>query len=124
MRSTHRPVFLQLFKIHLPLTGWISILHRITGVLLFLLLPAPLYLWQRSLQDEAGFAQVLEWFSHWPLRILTLLLLWWFAHHLFAGIRFLLLDLDVGVGLQAARRSARWVLLADSAFLLGGLWLL
>lgn len=124
MRNTHRPVFLQLFKIHLPLTGWISILHRITGVLLFLLLPVPLYLWQRSLQDEAGFALVLEWLNHWPLRMLTLLLLWWFAHHLFAGIRFLLLDLDVGVGLRAARRSARWVLLADCAFLLGGLWLL
>jgi len=122
MPDQDRPVFLHLLQIRLPLTGWISIAHRLTGALLFLLLPLPLYLWQLSLQGEAGFAQALAWLGQWPLRLLLLLLLWWFAHHLFAGIRFLLLDLELGVGLAAARRSARWVLYADALVLLGGLW--
>jgi succinate dehydrogenase / fumarate reductase cytochrome b subunit len=125
MQPSERPVFLQLQHIHLPITGWVSITHRLTGALLFLLLPLPLYLWQRSLQGAAEYAQVLAWLGQWPLRLLLLLLLWWFAHHLFAGLRVLLLDLEYGVALAAARRSARWVFYADAAVLLaGGLWLL
>ncbi|MFO7592897.1 MAG: succinate dehydrogenase, cytochrome b556 subunit [Pseudomonadota bacterium] len=124
MRSSKRPVFLQLLQIHLPLPGWISIIHRITGVVLFLSLPLPLYLWQRSLQSEAGYQQVISWLAGWPLRLLLLLLLWWFAHHLFAGIRLLLMDLDRGVGLTRARLSARLVLAADLVVLLAlGVWL-
>lgn len=122
MQTRDRPVFLHLLRIHLPVTGWISILHRLTGVLLFLLLPLPIYLWQRSLESEAGYAQVLEWLGSWPLRTLFLLLLWWFAHHLFAGIRYLLLDLDRGVELARARVSARLVLFADVLVLLLLLW--
>lgn len=122
MQTSNRPVFLHLLQIHLPLTGWISILHRITGALLFLLLPLPIYLWQRSLESEAGYAQVLDWLESWPPRLLVLLLLWWFAHHLFAGIRYLLLDLDYGVGLAQARVSARLVLLGDALVLLILLW--
>jgi len=122
MQTDDRPVFLHLLRIHLPVTGWISILHRISGVLLFLLLPLPLYLWQRSLESDAAYAQVLEWLGSGPLRLLLLLLLWGFAHHLFAGIRHLLLDLDRGVDLARARASARLVLAADALVLLLLLW--
>lgn len=122
MQTRDRPVFLHLLRIHLPVTGWISILHRLTGVLLFLLLPLPLYLWQRSLESEAGYVQVLDWLGSWPLRMLFLLLLWWFAHHLFAGIRYLLLDLDRGVELARARVSARLVLFADALVIVLLLW--
>ena len=113
MRSDKRPVFLHLWQIQLPLTGWISILHRLTGLLLFLFLPLPLYLWQRSLQSEVDFVQVSQWLAAWPLRVLLLLLIWWFAHHLFAGVRFLFIDLDRGVSLTPARRSAWAVLIAE-----------
>ena len=93
-------------------------------MVLFLSLPLPLYLWQRSLQSEAGYQQVSAWLAGWPLRLLLLLLLWWFAHHLFAGIRLLLMDLDRGVGLTQARLSARLVLAADLVVLLAlGVWL-
>jgi succinate dehydrogenase / fumarate reductase cytochrome b subunit len=124
MQTPNRPVFLNLLKIRLPLTGWVSIAHRLTGFGLFLLLPIPLYFWQLSLTGPDGFQQVQSWFGTMPVRLLVLLLLWWFFHHFVSGLRFLLVDLDVGVSLSAARRSATWVLLADSVFLLGGLWLL
>lgn len=124
MRSDKRPVFLHLWQIQLPLTGWVSILHRLTGLLLFLFLPLPLYLWQRSLESEAGFVQVSQWLAAWPLRLLLLLLIGWFAHHLFAGVRFLLIDLDRGVSLAPARWSARAVLIADLLVVVWVGWLL
>lgn len=124
MLTRNRPVFLHLLQIHLPLTGWVSILHRLTGVILFLLLPLPLYLWQLSLESPMGYQQVQHWLDAIPLRALLLLLGWWFFHHLASGIRFLLLDIEIGVSLQAARRSAAAILIADAAFLLVGVWLL
>ncbi len=124
MRSDKRPVFLHLWQIQLPLTGWISILHRLTGLLLFFFLPLPLYLWQRSLESEEGFVQVSQWLAAWPLRLLLLLLIGWFAHHLFAGVRFLLIDLDRGVSLAPARWSARAVLVADLLVVVWVGWLL
>lgn len=124
MQSDNRPVFLHLLRIHLPLTGWISIAHRATGVLLFLLLPLPLLLLHRSLESEAGFETVSTWMEGWPVRLLLVLGLWWFAHHLFAGLRLLLMDIDRGVDLVQARRSARWVVLGDAlVLLLAGWWL-
>lgn len=124
MPERKRPIFLHLLKIHLPVTGWVSIVHRITGVLLFLLLPVPLYLLQRSLESPEGFQQVQVWLGLWPVRLLLLLMLWWFAHHLFAGIRFLLIDLDRGVRITTARRSALLLFALDFALLLGGVWLI
>lgn len=118
MQSVNRPVFLHLLQIRLPLSGWISIFHRITGVLLFLLFPLPLYLLQLSLQSEGGYRLVSDWLMLWPLRLMLLLLLWWLAHHLFAGLRYLLIDLDRGVDLAQARRSARVVVAADLLTLL------
>lgn len=124
MQSPNRPVFLNLLQIRLPLTGWVSIAHRLTGVLLFLLLPVPLYLWQLSLESQTGYQQVQTWWGMWPLRILTLLLLWWFFHHTVSGLRFLFIDLDRGVSLEMARFTAAAILIADAAFLLTGVWLL
>lgn len=122
MQNSKRPVFLNLLQIHLPLMGWVSIAHRLTGVLLFLLLPLPLWLWQHSLGNAADFAQVEEWLQALPVRLLLLLMLWWFLHHLFAGIRFLLLDMDVGASIKVARGSAVALLLLDGLLLLGGGW--
>lgn len=124
MPRQKRPVFLNLLQIHLPLMGWVSIVHRLTGVMLFLLLPLPLWLWQRSLSNEAGFLMISEWLQAWPLRLLLLLMLWWFLHHLFAGLRVLLLDIEIGSSLKTARNSAIVVFLLDLLVLVaGGLWL-
>lgn len=124
MLTSKRPVFLQILKIHLPITGWVSIAHRITGLLLFVLLPLPLYLLQLSLESQEGYMRTRELLTESPLRLLVLLMLWWFAHHLLAGIRFLFIDLDRGVDIATARRTAALLLVADILLLLGGVWLL
>lgn len=107
--NNNRPRFLNLWQIRLPVTGWASILHRLSGVLLFLLLPLPLYMLQLSLSGTEGFHRATLIANSLPARLVVLLLLWSLAHHLFAGIRVLLIDMEWGSGLAAARRSARLV---------------
>jgi succinate dehydrogenase / fumarate reductase cytochrome b subunit len=123
--NKNRPVYLNLFAIHLPITGLISVLHRVTGVVWVLLLPLSLALFQRSIENEAGYAQVLTLLSGMPARLALLLALWLFAQHLFSGVRHLLLDLDIGVSLNSARSSAIWVFAASAGVtLLAAWWLL
>lgn len=115
-KNNTRPVFLNLFQIHLPIGGVVSILHRITGVLLVLALPALLYGLQQSLSGPAEYAAVTAKLSGSWARALLLLLLWVFAQHFFSGIRHLLLDLDIGMEKNSARRLA-WLTLAASGLI-------
>jgi succinate dehydrogenase / fumarate reductase cytochrome b subunit len=112
-----RPKYLSLpallFEIRLPLPGWVSILHRISGLLLFLAVVWLLYLLDRSLASEEGFAAVRRYAGLLPVKLSLLVLLWAYCHHFCAGIRFLLLDLDKGVELGTARLSS-WIVLAAS----------
>lgn len=106
-----RPVYLNLFKIHLPIGGVVSITHRITGVVLVLLLPFGVYLLQLSLNDTSGFDRASEFLSAVPGRVIVLVTVWIFAQHFFSGVRHLLMDIDIGVEKGAARRTAwfTWV---------------
>lgn len=106
--TNKRPVFLNLFLIRQPPAAVLSIAHRISGVFMVLLLPVLIYLFDLSLRDPASFARVAYWFGSAPGKILVVALAWMLAHHLLAGIRFLLLDVHWGVERSAARRSA-WV---------------
>lgn len=119
-----RPVYLNLFKIRLPIGGVVSILHRVTGVFLVLLLPPAIYLLQRSLQDAATFEQTVRILGSLPGRALLLIITWMFVEHLYSGIRHLLLDIDVGIERTTARRTA-WLTLIVSivTVLLMGLWM-
>ncbi|OOG28643.1 succinate dehydrogenase, cytochrome b556 subunit [Thioalkalivibrio denitrificans] len=126
MRRDGRPVFLNLFQIRLPIPGVVSIAHRISGVLLFLSIPLFLLLFQRSLQGQAGFEQALGWLRNPAVMLLTLILVWSLLHHWLAGIRYLLIDVDVGLERQIARRTAWTVLVLApllTIILLGVLWL-
>ena len=111
-----RPKYLSLpailFEIRLPLPGWVSILHRVSGALLVFPLTAwLLYLLDVSLASEQGFAHVRDHYLQQPLAKAGLLLfVWAFAHHFFAGIRYLLLDIDKGIELRAARISSALVI--------------
>lgn len=122
MKSSLRPVYLDLLRIHLPVTGWVSILHRVSGALLFIALPAGVWVLSVSLADEAGFHRVAEWASQTPAKLVLLGLTWAFAHHLFAGLRHLALDLDFGVARQAARRSSMAVFALSAAATLAVAW--
>lgn len=127
MQTKKRPVFLdlQVLSRALPIPGIVSILHRISGVVLFLMLPVLLALLAGSLSNGETFATYKAWADNWLLKLILWGVLWAFIHHLFAGIRFLLLDAHLGTDLKTARQSARIVLIAGIvvALILGvALW--
>jgi len=108
--AKQRPKYLNLFEIRLPLAGFASILHRVSGAGLFLMLPALIYLLQLSLGTAEEFQDFRAVIAH-PLAKLVLTgLLWAFLHHFCMGIRILLLDIHLGIELEASRRSAKAVL--------------
>ncbi len=113
-----RPVFLNLFKIKLPIPGVASILHRVSGVLLFLGTPLSLLLLELSLQDEAGFQSVRELLKNPALFPVLFALLWSVSHHLLAGIRYLLLDFEIGIDKDPSARTAWGVLLGGAVLAL------
>ena len=101
-----RPDILNLLHIQMPVGALTSILHRITGVLLALSAPLAVYLLGRSLTDETGFTQVALLFTHWAAKSVMVILVWALAHHVLAGIRHVLMDIEIGSPLRMARRSA------------------
>ncbi len=105
-----RPKHLNLLQIRLPLPGIISIMHRISGAVLFLLLPLLLWLFQASLQSPASFAEFRSVVTHPLMKLVLLGLLWGYLHHLLAGLRHLFLDLDLGTELEKARLTSMIVL--------------
>ena len=122
MLPTNRPVYLNLFRLHLPVTGWVSILHRLSGALLFLLLPWMVWGFALTLSSEAGFARVVAWGSTLFSKLLTLALVWAFAQHFFSGLRHLAMDSHWGVSLKSARRSSLAVLLAAGSIVVLAAW--
>ena len=119
-----RPVYLNLFRIRLPLPGVVSIMHRASGALLFLLLPLLLYVLQLSLSSEQGFVEVQSWFGLPLVKLLLIGVIWGYLHHFCMGLRYLALDFDIGVDLPQARFSAKLVLAASIGLtVLIGVWL-
>ena len=106
----------QLVNYRLPLSGLVSILHRISGFLMFLLLPFVLYLLERSITSETTFDYLRGFASHWFVKLIVLALSWAYLHHFIAGIRHLFMDMHVGLSKEGARNSATTVL-AISLFL-------
>ncbi|HTS53349.1 MAG TPA: succinate dehydrogenase, cytochrome b556 subunit [Burkholderiales bacterium] len=122
--SESRPKYLDLFKIRLPVPGLVSILHRISGLGLFLFLPFLLWLFQSSLASPDSYVRYRAAFANPLVKLILIGLLWAFLHHLLAGLRFLALDLHYGADLATARASSRVVLLAAIALtVILGVWL-
>ena len=122
----NRPKFLNLFKIHLPITGIASINHRLSGLILFLAIPVSLYLFQLSLSSSSGFAEALTCLSSPWIKLALVVLIWSFVHHLLAGFRFLLIDQNIGISLPAARKTAWFVVFAAVivTLVISGVWIL
>ena len=93
----------------LPWPAKVSILHRVSGALLFLTLPLQLWLFDLSLASETSFEHLRSLADGVIVRLVLLALGWALLHHACAGIRFLALDLHWGVDREAARRSSLWV---------------
>ena len=97
---------MQIAGYRLPLAGLISILHRVSGAIMFLLLPLVLYLLQLSLNSENTFAYLKGLVDGWFVKLLILALSWAFLHHFCAGIRHLAMDYHVGVDKESARNTS------------------
>lgn len=109
MLAKKRPKYLNLVEIRLPLAGFVSILHRVSGAGLFLMLPLLIYMLQLSLGTPQDFATFKAVVDHPLVKLILIGLLWAFLHHFCMGIRIVLLDMHIGVDLPAARSSALFV---------------
>ena len=108
-----RPKYLNLLKIRLPLPGWVSILHRISGAALFLFIPFLLWLLQQSLGSAESYEGFKNALANPLVKLVLFGLVWAFLHHFFAGIRYLALDMHLGIELGPARASSTAVLIAS-----------
>ncbi|MDP2879564.1 MAG: succinate dehydrogenase, cytochrome b556 subunit [Sulfuricella sp.] len=114
--ANRRPKYLNLLRIRLPLPGVVSLLHRISGALLFVAIPLFLAVFRLTLDSPAGFETVRQGLES-PLAKLVLIgLLWGYSHHFFAGLRFLAMDMQLGLELGASRRNSLLVMVLSSAF--------
>ena len=106
-----RPVYLNLLAIRLPLSALVSILHRASGALLFLI-GIPLLLWtvQSALATVEAWSAIRAALAQPFAKLVLLLLVGAYLLHLLAGVRHLVMDLHIGMNLASARRSAAVVL--------------
>lgn len=119
-----RPVNLNLFKIHFPAPAIVSILHRASGVIVFLLLPLLLWLLSSSLHSQASFDALHDSLTHPVLTFFIWVLLSALFGHLVAGIRHLLMDAGIGESLQGGRFSSYFVFIISAiGIVLLGVWL-
>lgn len=97
----------QIASYRLPLAGKLSILHRVSGALLFLCLPLVILpLFAASVASPESYAQVVQYAGNPLVKLILLALVWGYLHHFCAGIRYLVLDLHIGVDKVSAQKSA------------------
>jgi succinate dehydrogenase / fumarate reductase, cytochrome b subunit len=119
-----RPKNLNLFTIRMPLPAIVSILHRISGILLFLLIPIMIWGLNLSLKSSQDFDNVHQFLTTPILKFIIWFCLAGFLYHLVAGIRHLLMDINIGIELKSGRLSALLTLIvAASLIILTGIWL-
>ena len=101
-----RAVFFNLARIGMPVGAVTSIAHRISGVLLALGIPFSIYLLALSLRDPSSYARAQTLLAEPMIKAGAIVFVWALTHHLLAGVRHLLSDIDLGSRLPVARRSA------------------
>ena len=104
---------LQITRYRLPAAGVVSILHRVSGAMMFLLLPFILYLFDLSITSEISFDSLKGFTSHWFVKLLILAVSWGYLHHFCGGIRHLIMDAHIGLSKEEARKSAHMVFLVS-----------
>lgn len=105
----------QILLYRLPMAGKVSILHRVSGAVLFLALPLLLLLLDRSLTSEISYARFQAMVDPIWVRVILLGLAWAYLHHFCAGIRYLILDLHMGIDKVSANKSATIVMVISLA---------
>lgn len=119
------PKYLNLLRIREPLPAIVSVLHRISGILLFFPgIPLMLTALQTALSSPESLAQLQSSLTHPFIKLLLLLIIWFYLHHLCAGVRHLALDLHLGLPLPQARFSSKLALFSGIILtVLIGVWL-
>jgi succinate dehydrogenase / fumarate reductase cytochrome b subunit len=121
--NKQRPVNLNLAAFKFPVTSISSILHRVTGVVLFLSIPLCLWALQMSLSAD-GFAELKSIFTGMVAKTIIWLILSMLAYHIVAGIRHLLMDAGIGESHQAGRMGSYLVIVLGVVMAaLLGVWL-
>ncbi len=118
-RATSRPEFRNINALsdlpsyRLPLAGWVSILHRISGLLMFLLMPFIIWMFDTSLSSELSFARFTSVFANgvgvlpgFLVKLVALALIWAYLHHFIAGVRHLYMDMTHSVTKEFGKSSA------------------
>jgi succinate dehydrogenase / fumarate reductase cytochrome b subunit len=113
--NKQRPKHLALHQIKLPLPGIVSVLHRISGLILFCALPLLLLMLQYSLASIETYTQLLDVLANPLLKLMLLGLLWAFLHHFCAGLRYLAIDAHYVRNLAQARNSSKVVMAVSLA---------
>ena len=105
--------FKDLTTYRLPAAGWVSILHRISGALMFVLLPLIVWLFDTSVSSEISYERFSSAFSAgigfvpgWLFKLVVLAIIWAYLHHLIAGLRHLYMDARHAVTKQFGKSSA------------------
>jgi succinate dehydrogenase / fumarate reductase, cytochrome b subunit len=120
----NRPINLDFTTLRLPLPAITSILHRISGVFIFAGTAVLLWLLAESLASEQGFMNVQQWLDSFCVKLLLWSVLAGLLYHLIAGIRHLLMDMDIGETLEGGRAGAKLVvILSVLAIVSAGVWL-
>jgi succinate dehydrogenase / fumarate reductase cytochrome b subunit len=95
-----------ILHVRMPVPAYVSILHRASGILLFVALPFILYLLEQSLTSELSFEYFQDLTSHWFVKLVILALAWGYLHHFCAGFRHMQMDFDIGLDLPTARKTS------------------
>ena len=97
----------------LPAAGWVSILHRVSGALMFLLMPFIVWMFDNSISSELSFATFAAAFNvglgfvpGWFMKLIALAIIWAYLHHFIAGIRHLYMDVKHAVTKEFGKSSA------------------
>lgn len=119
-----RPINLDFTTLRFPITAITSILHRISGVLLFAATALLLWLLSESLRSEQGFANAQQWLDVLWVKLIVWVVVAGLLYHLIAGFRHLLMDMDIGETLEGGRRgSILVVVFSVLSIVLAGVWL-
>jgi succinate dehydrogenase / fumarate reductase cytochrome b subunit len=120
----NRPVYLDFKTLHLPLPAITSILHRISGVIVFGGVFVLLWLLSASLESESGFTDVQNWLAAPLVKVVVWGILAGLLYHLIAGVKHLVMDLGIGETLEGAKTGAKLVVVISvMAIVLAGVWL-
>src|SRR6478609_4762928 len=108
----------------LPAPGWVSILHRVSGVLMFVLLPFIIWMFDTSISSEYSFARFRAAFNSglgfvpgWFIKLVALALIWAYLHHFIAGVRHLWMDMSHAAVTKAFGATSALVTLVASILL-------